>query len=73
MIKSLKSVVTIVALVAAGVAFAGENKPAGCCAKASKEGKACHHSCCVEAAKAGNHCTKCGGTGKIQTKPEPKK
>jgi len=74
--KSLKSLVALVALVAAGVSFAAEksdNKAAGCCAKAAKEGKTCTHACCIEAAKAGNNCTKCGGSGKIETKKEPKK
>ena len=74
--KSLKSLVAVVALVAAGVAFAtekAENKTAGCCVKAGKEGKACGHACCVEAAKAGNNCAKCGGSGKIEKKAESKK
>jgi hypothetical protein len=69
--KSLKSLVALVALVAAGIAFAAEkteNKVAGCCSKAGKEGKACTHACCVESAKAGNNCTKCGGSGKVETK-----
>ena len=74
--KSLKSFVVLVALTAAGLAFAAEKTEAmaaGCCAKATKEGKACTHGCCVEAAKAGNHCTKCGGSGKVAAKTETKK
>jgi hypothetical protein len=74
--KSLKSLVAFVALFAAGAVFAAEKtggKPAGCCAKAAKEGKACTHSCCVEAAKAGNNCTKCGGSGKAETQKGSKK
>jgi hypothetical protein len=36
-------------------------KPANCCAKAAKGGKACEHECCVAAAKEGKNCEKCGG------------
>lgn len=69
--KSSKSIIAIVSLLLAGVAFAAEksaeNKVAGCCAKAKADGKTCAHACCVEAAKAGNNCTKCGGSGKMET------
>jgi hypothetical protein len=74
--KSIKSLVALVAIAAAGIAFAAdkaENKVAGCCTKAGKEGKACAHACCVESAKAGNNCTKCGGSGKVEKKAESKK
>ncbi|MBI5771124.1 MAG: hypothetical protein HZA93_25335 [Verrucomicrobia bacterium] len=73
---------TIVALIigsflAAGLAFAAEGKKeakvAGCCAKASKDGKACGHECCVTAAKAGKNCEKCGGSGALAKKAEAKK
>ena len=43
-----------------------EPKPAGCCAKAAKEGHACTHGeCCVAAAKAGKNCEHCGGVGDV--------
>lgn len=69
--KSFKTIVAFVALMAASIAFAAEksaNKAAGCCAKAAKAGKTCEHACCVEAAKEGKNCTKCGGSGMIQKK-----
>jgi hypothetical protein len=63
-------------LFAAGAMFAAdkvENKVAGCCATAAKDGKACTHACCVEAAKEGNNCTKCKGSGKIEKRTDAKK
>ena len=72
--KSLKTflALTVLSLGGIGLAFAAdgkvENKVAGCCAKAAKDGKKCEHACCVAAAKEGNNCTKCKGSGKIQTK-----
>lgn len=60
----------VASILLAGVSFAGddkaataESKPAKCCAKAEKDGKACEHSCCTEAAAAGKNCEKCGGSG----------
>ena len=41
---------------------APEAKPAGCCAKAAKDGKACEHPCCAAAKKDGKNCDRCGGT-----------
>lgn len=73
--KSSKSFIAAVvaSLFAAGVMFAAaENKVAGCCTKAKADGKTCAHACCVESAKAGNNCTKCGGSGKVET-AAPKK
>ena len=67
--KSISLLALSVAFFAAG-AFAAdktETKVANCCAKAKADGKTCSHACCVEAAKAGNNCTKCGGSGKIET------
>ena len=59
----------VISLSVAGYAFAAagsvESKVAGCCSKASADGKVCAHPCCVEAAKAGDNCTKCKGSGKI--------
>lgn len=59
----------------AGVAFAGDAKPANaeskeakCCMKAAKDGKTCDHSCCTEAAAAGKNCEKCGGSGTMAKK-----
>lgn len=46
-------------------------KPAACCAKSAKDGKACGHECCVKAAKEGNNCTTCAGAGKIADNPKP--
>jgi hypothetical protein len=76
--KSSKSIVAIIAasLFVASLAFgaaepkkdAAVNKVAGCCAKAKADGKTCDHGCCVAAAKEGNNCTKCKGSGKIETK-----
>ena len=37
-------------------------KVAGCCAKATKDGKICEHECCVAAAKEKKNCEKCKGT-----------
>ena len=76
--KSSKLVAAFAAIsiFAAGALFAAdkvENKTAGCCAKAQGEGKTCAHPCCVEAAKDGNNCTKCKGSGKIETKTNAKK
>mgnify|MGYP001627497384 CR=1 FL=1 len=70
--KFSKSIIAfaVISISAASFAFAAaavENKTAGCCAKAQSEGKTCAHPCCVEAAKAGDNCTKCKGSGKIQT------
>jgi hypothetical protein len=74
--KSLKTflALSVISLAGIGFAFAAEteNKTAGCCAKAAKEGKTCDHACCVAAAKEGNNCTKCKGSGKI-VKTETKK
>ena len=74
MMKSSKSLIALASLFFAGVVFAAttESKVAGCCTKATAEGKTCSHACCVESAKAGNNCTKCGGSGKIE-KQAPKK
>lgn len=62
----------IASLLFAGFVFAAEgkveNKTAGCCAKAQSAGKTCDHKCCVAAAKEGNNCTKCKGSGKIESK-----
>jgi hypothetical protein len=67
----------VAGLFAAGALFAAEtkteNKVAGCCATAAKDGKTCTHACCIEAAKAGNNCTKCGGAGKVEKPAEAKK
>ena len=77
--KSSKSFLALIALslATAGFVFAAdkavENKVAGCCAKASADGKTCAHPCCVDAAKAGNNCEKCKGSGKIEKKAEAKK
>jgi hypothetical protein len=79
--KSPKSIVALIvlSLLATGVSFAGDDKkdapaskPAGCCAKAEKDGKACTHECCAAAAKDGNNCEKCKGSGKIEKKEEAK-
>ncbi|MEX2044801.1 MAG: hypothetical protein WD941_05560 [Opitutus sp.] len=51
-----------------GKAPAPASKEAKCCMNAAKDEKKCAHPCCVEAAKAGNHCTKCGGSGPLETK-----
>jgi len=64
--KKLISLLVISAF-ATGLAFAGaaESKPAGCCAKAAKDGKTCGHKCCVDSAKDGKNCTTCKGSGDI--------
>ena len=77
--KSSKSLlaIAVASLFIIGAVFAAEKTAsvtAPCCVKAQKEtGKACTHACCVEAAKAGDNCTKCKGSGKIETKTESKK
>jgi hypothetical protein len=76
--KLKKTIVALIvgSILSAGLAFAAEKaaaKEAGCCAKASKDGKACTHGCCVEAAKAGKNCEKCGSAGELAKKPEAKK
>ncbi len=76
--KFSKSIIAyaVISISAAGYAFAAagsvESKVAGCCVKASADGKTCAHPCCVEAAKAGDNCVKCKGSGKI-AKVEAKK
>jgi hypothetical protein len=68
--KSISLLAITAAFFAAGVFAAekaAETKVANCCTKAKADGKTCSHACCVEAAKAGNNCTKCGGSGKIET------
>lgn len=79
--KSYKSFVSlaVVALFAAGFAFAAEgeakaeSKVAKCCATAKADGKTCTHACCVEANKAGKNCTKCGGAGDLAKEKKGKK
>ena len=75
--KSPKSLLAfaLVSFFAAGLYAADkvESKVAPCCAKAQADGKTCTHACCVEAAKAGDNCTKCKGSGKIETKAASKK
>lgn len=72
-IRSLLAL-TVAAFVFSGVAFAGDDKPAAaskpakCCAKAAKDGKACDHECCGTAAAAGKNCDKCGGVGMVEPK-----
>ena len=73
----MKSIIAlaVLSLCAASLTFAAddnkttpESKPAKCCVKAAKEGKACTHECCVAAAKEGKNCEKCGGSGEIEKK-----
>jgi predicted nucleic acid binding AN1-type Zn finger protein len=75
-LKKTIAAVVIGSFLAVGLAFAAEGKKeakvAGCCAKASKDGKACTHECCVTASKAGKNCEKCGGAGEAK-KAEAKK
>lgn len=74
-IRSLTAL-AVASLFLAGFAFAADKKEAakseakvaGCCAKATKEGKTCSHGCCVEAAKGGQNCAKCGGSGALEAK-----
>lgn len=72
-IRSLLAL-TVASFVLSGVALAGDDKPAAaskpakCCAKAAKDGKACEHECCTAAAAAGKNCDKCGGIGLVETK-----
>jgi hypothetical protein len=73
--KILLSLV-VASFLTSGLAFAADAsagsstapKKAGCCEKASKNGKTCEHECCAEAAKDGKNCPKCGGEGKLETK-----
>lgn len=74
-IRSITALAVASLFLAAGFAFAADKKEAkseakvaGCCAKATKEGKTCTHGCCVEAAKGGQNCAKCGGSGALETK-----
>ena len=57
--KSIKSLIAIVAGLAilANVSLAAEKQ--SCCAKAKADGKECVHKCCKEAAKDGKTCEKC--------------
>ena len=74
--RKLIAVLSLVSLLAGAALFAADapvSKPAGCCAKAEKDGKVCAHECCVEAAKAGNNCEKCKGSGKIEKHEEKAK
>ena len=72
--KLNKMIVALVvgSLLATGLAFGAEKakeaKVANCCAKASKDDKACGHECCVAAAKEGKNCEKCGGSGALAAK-----
>jgi hypothetical protein len=74
-----KTIVTLLvgSILAAGALFAAdakvEAKVAGCCSKATKDGKACTHECCAAAAKDGQNCAKCGGSGALAKKEEKKK
>lgn len=62
----------IVASTFAGAVFAADSaaaaKEAACCAKATKDGKACGHECCAAAAKDGKNCAACGGSGAVAKK-----
>jgi hypothetical protein len=63
-IKTLTAVAFAVALTASLTLAADKpaGKVAGCCAKATKDGKTCDHACCVTAAKEKKNCEKCKGT-----------
>jgi hypothetical protein len=70
-IKTL-TVLAFATVLCASVALAADKaktppgKVAGCCAKATKDGKTCDHGCCVEAAKANKNCEKCKGTNEAK-------
>ena len=63
---------TVISALAFAADGAKEAKVADCCAKATKDGKACTHECCVAAAKDGKNCEKCGGAGMITKKADKK-
>lgn len=79
--KSAKLILTLplIALFAAGLAFAAaeksDSKMPACCTKAKAEGKACatHPSCPGDACKTADNCAKCKDCGKMEKKPETKK